>query len=215
MSGERTILPSPARSRRGWRAGLRGRSAWLDAAAGLGAVGLVLGAVPWSMASGFGRRWQAAVAQPHHARALLADAVWGALALGAALATAYGIARVLSAVFAGRVGLVERGGLARLGVASSTRGSAGLAALCVVAVAAVVVGLRGVIAGAARSVDASAAGIVQVWASWPQRTWAVCLVVLGLAGWVELVISHRRNRDRLAQTAAQARDDRRARGGRR
>lgn len=215
MSGERTILPNPARLRRGWRAGLRARSLWLDTAAGLAAVGLVLGAMPWSMASGFGHRWQAAVADPRHADRLLSEAVWGALALGAALATAYGLARVLSAAFAGRVGPVDRGGAARLRAARSTRGGVSLVLLSTMAVVAAVVGVRGVLAGAARSVDATAAGTLKLWAMWPQRTWAVCLVVLGLVGWVELVISRRRNHHRLAQTPADARDDRRARGGRR
>ena len=215
MSGERTIQPNPARLRRGWRAGVRGRSVWLDTAAGLAAIGLVLGAIPWSMASGFGHRWQAAVADPGHADALIAEAVWGALALGAAVATAYGLARVLSAAFAGRVGPVDRGGLARLGVAPSRRGTASLALLSVMAVVSMLLGVHGVLAAAARSVDASAAGTVELWSLWPQRTWAACLVVLGVVGWVELVISHRRNQHRLAQTPAQARDDLRARGGRR
>lgn len=215
MSGERTILPNPARMRRGWRAGLRGRSVWLDTAAGLAAVGLVLGAIPWSMASGFGQRWQSAVADPRHTAGLLSEVVWGALAVGAALATAYGLARVLSAAFAGRVGPVDRAGLARLGVARSTRGAVSLLLLSAMAVVAVVLGVRGVLAGAARSIDATAAGTIELWALWPQRTWAVCLVVLGMVGWVELVVSRRRNQHRLAQTPTDAREDRRARGGRR
>lgn len=209
------MLPNPARLRRGWRAGLRGRSVWLDTAAGLAATGLVLGAIPWSMASGFGQRWQAAVADPRHMSGVLSEVLWGALALGAALAIAFGLARVLSAAFAGRVGLVERSGFARLGVARSTQGTVSLGLLSVIALVAVVLAVRGVLAGAARSVDATAAGTVELWSLWPQRTWGACLVVLGLVGWVELVVSHRRNRDRLAQTPEQARDEWRARGGRR
>jgi hypothetical protein len=167
------------------------------------------------MATGFGRRWQAAVADPRHIDAVLLEAVWGALALGAALATAYGLARVLSAAFAGRVGPVDRAGLARLGAVPSRRGAVSLALLSGMAIVAVVLGGRGVLAGAARSADATAGATLELWTIWPQRTWAVCLVVLGIVGWVELAISHRRNRDRLAQSPAQARDDRRARGGRR
>ena len=216
MPGDRTIMPNPARVRRGWRAGVRAQSQWLDTVAGLAAVGLVLGAIPWSMASGFGARWQAAIAEPGGASAVLVEVVWAAVALGAALAVGYGVARFLSAAFAGRVGPLERRGLRRLGVApSGSQGAVVLVVLGALAGGAMLLAVRGVLAGASRAVDASAAGTWQLWTAWPQRTWAAVLVVLSVVGWAELLLSQRRNRIRLAQTPGQVRDDLRARGGRR
>lgn len=215
MPDDRTVMPNPARLRRGWRAGLRGQSRWLDTAAGLAAVGLVLGAIPWSMASGFGARWRAAVADPALAPALLREVAVAGLALAAALSAAFLLGRVFSALFAGRLGLVERGLLERLGAARSTQGSMALALLGVLATMTALLAVRGVLAGAARSVDATAAGVLALWTSWPQRTWAIGLVVLAAVGWLELVLSHRRIGARLAQTSEQARADRRNRGGRR
>lgn len=213
MPGERTIMPSAARLLRGWRAGLRGQSRWLDAAAGLAAVGLVLGAMPWSMASGWGARWQAAMVQPERMGPLLFEAGWSAAALGLALCLAFGSARVLSAAFAGRVGAVERGRRAQLRAAPAVSGAAPLALLSLMALLGMGLAVRGVMAGAARSVDATASGTLQLWTMWPQRAWAAALVVLGILGWVELVLSRRRIAGQLAQTPEQARDDLKARSG--
>lgn len=213
MPGERTIMPSAARLRRGWRAGLRAQSRWLDAAAGLAAVGLVLGAIPWSMASGWGARWQAAMVQPEGMGPLLLEAGWAAAAIGLALCLAFGSARVLSAAFAGRVGPVDSGRRTQLGAASAGSGAASLALLSLMALVAMGLAVRGVMAGAARSVDASASGILELWTAWPQRAWAASLVVLGVVGWVELVLSRLRLANQLAQTREQARDDLKARSG--
>ena len=215
MPGDRTVSATPARLRRGWRAGLRGQSRWLDTAAGLAAVGLVVGAIPWSMASGFGARWQAALANPAHASGLLRESAVAGLGLAAALAAAFLLGRILSALLAGRLGLVDRGLMERIGAHRSTQGTLAVAALAVIGTSIVLVTLRGVLAGAARSVDATAAGTWTLWTTWPHRTWTALLITLAALGWAELLLSQRRVRARLAQTPEQARDDRRSRGGRR
>lgn len=213
MPGDRTIMPSAARLRRGWRAGLRAQSRWLDTAAGLAGVGLVLGALPWSMASGWGARWQAAMVQPEMVGPLLLEAGWAAAAIGLALCLGFGSARVLSAALAGRAGPVERGLRTQLRMAPVGSGPLPLALLSLIALLGLGLAVRGVVAGAARSVDATSSGILQLWTSWPQRAWAAALVVLGIVGWVELVLSRRRIAAALAQTREQARDDLKARAG--
>lgn len=213
MPGDRTIMPSAARVRRGWRAGLRAQSRWLDTAAGLAAVGLVLGAIPWSMASGWGTRWQAAMVQPELVGPLLLEAGWGAAAIVLALCLGFGSARVLSAALAGRAGPVERALRTPLRAAPVGSGAISLALLSLMALLGLGLAVRGVVAGAARSVDASTGGVLQLWTSWPQRAWASALVVLGIVGWVELVLSRRRIAAALAQTREQARDDFKARSG--
>lgn len=213
MPGDRTIMPSAARLRRGWRAGLRSQSRWLDVAAGLAAVGLVLRAMPWSMAVGWGSRWQAAMVQPERMGSLLLEAAWAAAAIGLALCLAFGLARVLSAAFAGRVGAVERGSLAPLRAGPAASGAASLALLSLIALVGMALAVRGVMAGAARSVDATAGGTWQLWTLWPQRAWVAALIVLCIVGWVELALSRRRLVASLAQTQEQARDDLKARSG--
>ncbi len=213
MPGERSIMPSAGRLRRGWRAGLRAQSRWLDAAAGLAAVGLVLGAIPWSTASGWGSRWQAAIARPQGMGPLLVEAGWAAVLIGLALCLAFGAARVLCAAFSGRVGPVDRTLRAQLGAGAAGSGSVALALLSLIALVAMGLCVRGVLAGAARSVDASARGASQLWTLWPQRAWAAALVVLSIVGWVELLLRRRAIAGQLAQTREQARDDLKARAG--
>ncbi|MGH1348105.1 MAG: hypothetical protein ACRBN8_41500 [Nannocystales bacterium] len=213
MPGDRTMMPSAARARRGWRAGLRAQSRWLDTAAGLAAVGLVLGAIPWSTVSGWGARWQAAVVQPALMGPLLVEAAWGAAAIGLALCLGFGAARVLCAGLTGRVGAVERSLLPRLRPAPVGSGALPLVLLSLIALLGVGVAVRGVAAGSARSVDATARGVLALWTSWPQRAWVAALIVLGIVGWVELVLSRRRITAALAQTRQQVRDDLKARSG--
>lgn len=213
VPGERTIMPSPARARRGWRAGIRAQSRWLDAAVSTAALGLALGAMPWSLASGFGARWQGAIARPERIPGLLGDVAEAALFVLVVLVLAFGVGRVLSASISGRLGPVERRGLARLGVGPASAQVGPRIALAVGAVLAVLWAVRGVVAAAARGVDASPAAAVQLWTTWPHRGWAACVVVLAVFGWGELMLSRRRNRLRLAQTPAQVRDELRLQGG--
>lgn len=70
---------------------------------------------------------------------------------------------------------------------------AGLVLLCACAMA---VGLRGVLAGAARAVDASAAASAALWGAWSLRIVAVGTVALATAGCVEWVAAHQRRRRR-------------------
>lgn len=213
MPGERTIAASPARLRRGWRAGLRAQSRWLDTAAGLLAVGFVLSAIPWHAMSGIGARWQAAVADPTTSGNLLGEVVTAASMLAVALAAAFGLARLLSALLAGRVGPVDRSGLARLGAAPARPAAMVWVALSVLAVVSAVVLTRDVVAAGARAVDASPAATVMLWTTWPQRAWAVCLALLAVVGWAELMLARRQTRHRLAQSPQQLRDDRLAQAG--
>lgn len=77
-----------------------------------------------------------------------------------------------------------------------------------------ILALAGVLAGAARSVDATAAGLVFVWRSWATRAAAVLAVGLSLAALGELVLDRSDRRARLRQSREQLREDLRDAGGR-
>lgn len=151
--------------------------------------------------------------QPEFMGTLLRQAGWGAAAVGLALCLAYGSARVLSAAVTGRLGPVQPRAKAQLRASAVKSGAVPLVLLSVIAMVGIVVAIQGVLAGAARAVDASPGGISQLWVSWPQRVWAASVVVLGMVGWVELVSSRRRVAASLAQTRQQVRDDLKARSG--
>lgn len=117
-----------------------------------------------------------------------------------ALVGAVGLA-VAALAAAGAVGWVSRERLGRVGEISGPSVWLGVAVL-----AALVVALRGVVAGAARAVDASELGLVALWSAWLGRV-LVAVGGIGLvAAIVDLVRARAAIRRALHQTPAEARE---------
>ncbi|MEM9461814.1 MAG: hypothetical protein AAGF11_47085 [Myxococcota bacterium] len=205
MADDRPIAPSPSRWRRAWQAGLRPKTRWLwpAVACGVLAAGLDRGSRQGS--------WGLDV----RPGSLTPDA-W--LEQGAGLlGVGWGLAGALVLALAwltGRLGGISGGARRRLRAAPSS--SMGLRALgfAVASGLGITLALRGVLAGAARAVDASEAGLVALWTSWAGQGLVVVALGLGLVALGELVLDRSDRRERLAQSRQQARDDARASGAR-
>ena len=201
MSDERTIAPSPGRLRRAWRAGQRPWSPWVFPAVGLAVLSI-------------------AFDRMRSADELVLDVRPGALEPAGWLAEVSGW---LGAgwLLAG-LGLVAMGLLLRRVGAVSTRDAQGLGAAAVapgfwlrlIVVALVLIGLGsafdGVMAGAARGVDASTAGLSALWIGWAMKLCAGLALALGLAAGVDLLLDQRDRWTRLFQTQEQRRAHARA-----
>ena len=202
MADNRTIAPSPARQRRAWRAGLRPRTAWLLPAAGFGLLGLALG----GQIDGLTLQWGPGAITP--------DA-WLSR-VGAWLVTGWSIAAVVVLVLAlvtRRLGGISSRDRQRL-QASPARPDFWLRAVLVLALlAGLGVACLGVLAGAARAVDASEASLVALWSGWAVRLSMVVALGLAATAVVDLLVDRRDRLMRLFQSRQQRRDDARA-GGR-
>lgn len=215
MAGDRSILPNAARLRRAARAGLRVQTRWLDTALAVFAAGLVVVALPWGKLPPQGPRWAAAIADSSLGPGLIVDAVGVALSVVAMFSGSFIVARVLAAATAGRLGPVESSGLRRLSVVRSRFGTTTMVLLGALALLALATELSGVIAGGARSVDASTSALWIVWTSWPAKAWASVVIVLAVVGVAERVLARHRLMLSLAQSPAEIRAEQRDRGGRR
>ena len=189
---------------RAWRAGLRPHSAWLLPAVALGGIAMALD----------GLRTGGARLDALHPGAVEPSG-WLAWA-GGWLALGWGIAAVVVVVLgllSRRLGVISMLDRTRLRAAAATpdtlvRGVVGLLLLLGLGVA-----LHGVLAGAARSVDASEAGLGGLWLGWAVRGCAVVAGVLVLAAVVDLLVDRRDRLARLFMSREQQREQARASGG--
>lgn len=190
---EPRVPPGPARARLARAAGLRPRSPWLvpsalclGLAAALPTLGASLAAVMRAGLAGQVPDLEVRVFETGSI-ALVASA---GLTVAAVAAT-------------GGLGWV---GPARLGRVGKVAGSPGWLAL-VVALA-LVLALRGVMAGAARAVDASPAGLAALWSAWPRRALAAAGCAGLVAAVVDLLRAQAAIRRALHQTPSEARESR-------
>lgn len=185
MADDGTIAPDPRRLARAHRAGLRPTSPWLLK----GALCLALAAgLRWSGSAVWGA-WQGAWAGGLAPRAVGAELV----AFGWALVRALGGVAALVVVamwLGGRLGWVDRDAGRGLGVGSQRSWLRGALALVVPVLAAAVV--SGVCAGAARSVDASEAGLLALWWAWLLRVLLGVGSLLVVAGLIDRGLARRR-----------------------
>jgi hypothetical protein len=205
MADDRTIAPGPSRWQRAWQAGLRPWSAWVWPATALGLVALVLGdaasrTAPWLDPS----------------PGLVAPSAWlGALVEPlVALLVVAGLGVIGLAVLMRQLGGVSALAQRRLGAPPGRPAVLARLGLCLAVGAGVVLALDGVLAGAARAVDASEAGIFALWRGWAERAGAALSLGLGLGAVVELWLDRRERGARLWQSSQQLRDEARAAGGR-
>lgn len=204
VADDRTLAPSAARVRRAWRAGLRPRSAWLLPAAACGLVALALRGGLASEAPAWIR--PGAIAPEAWLERVSLVLVVGWLAMGGLVLGVAALARRLGPVSAAdgqrlrpapeRPAWIQRGGL-------------GLVLALVLLVA-----LRGVLAGAARSVDASEAGLTALWSGWAATLGGGLAIGLLVAALVDLLIDRRERVARLFLHPQQQRDEARHAGGR-
>ncbi len=213
MAGDRSILPSPARVRRGWRAGLRARSRWLDTAAAVCALALVVSSLPWSSVARWGPRWRQAIVDPSSVYPIIGATGRAALAVALVIALAVALGRTLAALVTGRVGATSRRDLEQLDIGRVRWGWGLMSAAAAIGIVVLVGVLRGVVAGAARGADASARGLSELWSVWPSQLAVVSSVVLTGLGLFELWVSRRRTVMSLMQSPAELREDARTRGG--
>lgn len=190
---EPRVPPGPARVRLARAAGLRPRSPWLVPSA----LCLALAAALPSLGAGLARAMRAGLDGRQHDLEVMVFET-GSIGL-------VGVVVIAVAVIAasGGLGWVRRVKLGRVGEIAGSPGWLGVLVLL-----ALVLALRGVVAGAARSVDASPVGLVALWCEWPRRA----LTAIGCAGLVAAVIELARGRAELRralrQTPAEARESR-------
>lgn len=190
---EPRVPPSRARVRLAHRAGLRPSSPWLVPST----LCLGLAAALPELGAGLREGLRAGLVGGDETHGLWAMSFeTGSIGLVAAAGLA-----VAAVAAAGGVGRVRRGRLGRVGEISGPSVALGVAALV-----ALVVILRGVVAGAARAVDASEVGLVALWGAWLQRG----LVAVGAIGLVAAIVDLARARAAirraLRQTPAEARE---------
>lgn len=205
MADDRTLAPSASRWSRAWQAGLRPWSGWLLPAAACGLLVLAIdhlreAEAPWLDVT----------------PGTLAPAQWlGTLAdrLGLVLVAA-GVVVFVLALLSQRLGWIATFEQGRLQPAPAHPAVVARLVLTLVLAGGVVLALTGVLAGAARAVDASETGLAGLWLGWAERAATVLAAAMGLAAVVELVLDRRDRDARLWQTPEQALDDARAAGGR-
>lgn len=212
MSGDRTLAPSPTRWRRAWRAGLRPSATWLWPAAGFGALALALDGLRDALGDGLAdASADAGVGSPGidvRPGAVTPDA-WLELAVGwlAAGLWVAGALAVAVALLSRRLGLVSPLERRRLGAAEDRPGVLVRLVLVAVVITGLALGLQGVLAGAARAVDASEAGLAALWLGWAARAAGALGLGLGLGAGVELWLDRRERRQRLRQSPQQLLDE--------
>jgi hypothetical protein len=207
MADDRTLAPSPQRWQRAWQAGLRPWSGWLWPAAACGLSALAIDRLREA-----GEPWLALDPRPG---AVAPDAFVGSLvaSLVGVLAVA-GIAMVGLALVSQRLGWIAAVEQQRLSPAPARPAVLGRLVLCMIVAVGIVLALAGALAGSARAVDASEAGLVALWLGWAERACVVLAVGLGLGAVGELLLDRRDREHRLWQTPQAARDEVRAAGGR-
>jgi hypothetical protein len=205
MADDRTIAPGPSRWHRAWQAGLRPWSAWLLPATACGLLALAI--------DGAGAR-PAAWLDPRPGA--VTPAAWLDVLVESlvALLAAVGVVVVGLAVLSGRLGVISTLEQQRLKAAPARPSVLARLLLCVAVGVGVVLALEGVLAGAARGVDASEAGLRTLWLHWAGRAAAALSLGLGLGAAVELWLDRRDRDAQLWQSPEQARDEARAAGGR-
>ncbi len=206
MPDDRTIAPGPSRWRRAWAAGLRPRSAWLVPAVACGVLAMLVDELGSSGTAAWIDLRPGALAPE-----LWLSTVTGLLAL---VLVAAGVLVVMVALASRQLGFVSAIEEQRLRAAPPRAAILMRLLLCVAVGVGVVLALDGGIAGSARSVDASEAGLRVLWIAWLGRAAAALSLGLGLGALVELWLDGRERGARLWQSHAQARDEARAAGGR-
>jgi len=203
MADDRSIAPDPARWRRAWQAGVRPQSRWLWPAVAMA------GLAAWLQA-GVSERPGWIDVRPG---ALPPADAWARLTHGLTMGWLVAGAGVLGvAILGGRLGPVSAVARRRLGAAPASSSVVLRLGLVALAGAVVFALLRGGLAGAARGVDASAAGLVALWWGWAARGSTALAIALGLAALGELLVDRHERSTRLRRTPQQVRDQARASG---
>ncbi len=204
MADDRTIAPGPGRLRRAWVAGLRPRASWLPVAAAAGLLAVAL---------------QDLAARPSavfDVRPLTTDSsTWLTTVAGAVVALWIVAAAVVMAVavLTRQLGGISTRERAQLGLEPARPVAWPRVLLSLALGLGLTMAMVGVLAGAARSVDASQAGLIALWLGWAVQAATAIAVGLGTAGLIELLLDRHDRHGRLFQTRQQVRDQARARGG--
>lgn len=201
----RTIAPDRRRLQEASRAGIRRSSVWLAR----GGLCLALGAALPRLGAALARlaALDLAAVDATAIGARLRDA---GLVLVALLAIAAAL-RLLAAGVGGGLGPVDRTLARRFTAAEGRRGPA-LVGLALVLVGLSVALHRGVVAGAARGVDATAAGLEALWTGWGGAALMTAGGLLVAFGVLELLLDERDRRQALRLSREELRELQRERG---
>jgi Flp pilus assembly protein TadB len=202
LSDPRTIAPDARRLREAHRAGLRRASVWLGR--GLGCFGLL---AAMELAPAALRRAQEGLRWPEGGDlgVLVGAALgWCGLVLGGFLAAA-----LVAALAIGALGPVDRRLREKIGV-EVPEGGLVFSGLAAALAAALLYGLRGALAGAARGVDAAPQALAALWSGWLVRgLWAVGAMLIAAATLEVLAVEVQRRRA-LSRSAAELRAEERS-----
>ncbi|HEY0134585.1 MAG TPA: hypothetical protein VGB85_10905 [Nannocystis sp.] len=177
MADDGSIAPDPRRLARAQRAGLRPGSPWLTPAV-------------MCLALAAGLRWGGPAALGRWRAVWMQGTVEGVGAVVVPLMIGAAVVAVAVAALAGSLGWVDA--RAREGLAVGELRSAGRGLLALLVPVLVVLVLAGVVAGAARAVDASEAALIGLWWAWAQRLLVGVGGLLLVAGVVDRALGRRR-----------------------
>jgi len=195
LAGSKTIAPDARRLRDAHRAGMRRASVWL----GRGLCCLVLLAA-LELAPAAIRQ-----AQGGDPVAMVRAALgWWGLVLGGFLAAA-----LAAALAVGSLGPVDRRMREKIR-AGAAEGGLVFSGLAVALAAALLYGLRGALAGAARGVDAGPQALSGLWSGWLSRGLGVVGAMLIAAGVLEALAAEAQRRRALHRSAAELRAEERS-----
>lgn len=111
-----------------------------------------------------------------------------------------------AAAATGSLGWVE-GGRSRLGRVGRIGSSVGLGVVAAAVIVALALAIRGVVAGAARGVDASEAGLLALWVEWLRRVLLAAGIVSLIAAALEVVMMRGAIVRALYQTRVEAEEE--------
>lgn len=197
MEGDATTPPSRARLALAWRVGLRPWSPRLVPALICLALAAALPRhLDARLATALRATWSG---RNEHVLNNMVLSTWSIVVVVVTAST------LVAAAVGGGLGWVE-GGRRRLGRVGPVRPGLASAVVGAAVLVALVLALRGVIAGAARGVDASEAGLTTLWVEWARRALLAAGLVSLAAAVIEVVALRAALRRALYQTRAEARE---------
>ncbi len=214
MAAERSIVPSPARLREGWRAGLRARSQWIRTGLCLLCLAALSSGARGGPSADLVELWREALVRGTLEGSVLEHTLLAATRTALLVCALITLAIVGGGLLTGQLGTRDPRILARLAPAKLRTPLLAFVGLMLLGLCVVGSELSRVVAGAARATDASAEGLGALFSTWVVHVLVVVgVTTLGL-GLAELFVARRHRNRSLWRSVAQAREDAKGQGAR-